>query len=86
MLGLLGEHFALQDDAPATQTTAALTCLNNLEHSDREGRITEGGRSYFPALATGLTFDQASCCDQLGGQSSGDHLLPSKYRLTGRVF
>ena len=91
MLGLLGEHFALQDDAPDAQTTGkdadvfqavldaprgALTCLNNLEPFDQNDKITEGGRSQFPAPATGLTLD-SSCCAELGGRSPDDY-LPSK--------
>ena len=30
VLGLLGEHFALQDDAPATQTTAEFVAASRL--------------------------------------------------------
>ena len=55
----------------------ALTCLNNLEPFDQNDKITEGGRSQFPAPATGLTLDQSSCCAELGGRSPDDY-LPSK--------
>ena len=97
MLG--GQHFALQDHAPAARTKgkdAAVsqavldvhggvpTCLNNLEHSDQSDKITEGGRSHFPAPATGLTFDQLPCCDVLDDQSPGEHLFARLSRLPGR--
>ena len=92
VLGLLGEHFALQDDAPDVQNTknmgkdaavhqalldvprGALTCLNSLEHFDQNDKITDGGRSQFPVLAPGFTFDQSPCCAELGGRSPDDYL------------